>query len=56
MTLEEYEQARRHGSYAVLVGERYMVHAEGEGVSMDELKAAVQSVDFKRLEQLAQAD
>ncbi|MDD3836451.1 MAG: Yip1 family protein [Phenylobacterium sp.] len=53
MTMEEYDSSSRHGSYGVMVGERFMVQAEGDGVSMDELKRAVAAVDPGRLEKLA---
>lgn len=56
MTQESYDRAARSGEYGVLVAERIMVQASGEGVSMDELKAAVGAVDVGRLERLARAD
>jgi hypothetical protein len=55
MTQENYDRQAKSGEYSVLVGERFMVHASGNGVSMDELKAAVGSVDQGRLEGLAKA-
>jgi len=55
MTQESYDRASKHGEYSVLVGERFMVQASGDGVTMDELKAAVGSVDAGRLEGLAKA-
>lgn len=55
MTVEEYDGSRRSGEYAVLVGERFMVQAEGRNVSMDDLKGAVTGVDFGRLEKLAKS-
>lgn len=55
MTMEEYDSSSRHGSYGVMVGDRFMVQAEGDGVSMDELKSAVAAVDPGRLEKLASA-
>lgn len=56
MTQESYDRAARSGEYGVLVAERIMVQASGDGVSMDELKAAVGAVDVGRLERLARAD
>ncbi|WP_309643231.1 Yip1 family protein [Phenylobacterium sp.] len=53
MTTETYDSNSRHGEYNVLVGDRFMVAAEGDGVGMDELKAAVASVGPARLETLA---
>lgn len=56
MTMEEYDSNSRHGSYGVMIGERFMVQAEGDGVTMDELKSAVAAIDAGRLEKLASAD
>jgi hypothetical protein len=55
MTQESYDRATRHGEYSVLVGDRFMVNAKGDGVTMDELKAAVGAVGVARLEGLAKA-
>lgn len=54
-TQEKYDTASRSGEYGVLVGDRFMVQADGSGVSMDELKAAVNAVGVGRLEALAKA-
>lgn len=53
MTQESYDSAARQGQYSVLVGERFLVAAEGEGASMADLKAAVAAVPPARLEGLA---
>ncbi len=53
LTLEEFDRTRRKGKYAVMVGERFMVQAEGEGVDMADLKAAVGAVDQGKLQALA---
>jgi len=55
MTQESYDRHAKSGEYSVLVGERFMVQATGDGVSMDDLKAAVGAVDKGRLEGLAKA-
>lgn len=55
MTQESYDKASKHGEYSVLVGDRFMVAAKGDGVSMDELKAAAGAVGLARLEALAKA-
>lgn len=55
MTQESYDRQARHGEYSVLVGDRFMVEAEGDGVTMEDLKAAVGAIDQKRLEGLAKA-
>ena len=53
MTLEEFNNETNSGKYATIVGNQIMVEAEGAGVSMDELKAAVQTIDLARVEALA---
>lgn len=53
---EKYNRASRSGEYSVLVGQRFAVEAEGDGVSMEELKAAVNAVGVDRLESLAKAN
>jgi hypothetical protein len=53
MTQERYDAAARHGEYSVLVGNRFLVSAEGDGVAMADLKAAAASVGFSKLEALA---
>lgn len=53
MTMEKYDRDARTGEYGVLVGDRIMVSATGSNVSMDDLKAAVASVDLGRVERLA---
>ncbi len=55
MTQASYDRASKHGEYSVLIGERFMVEAKGDGVTMDDLKAAVGAVDAGRLEGLAKA-
>ncbi len=53
MTTEQYDRSDRSGEYSVLVGQRFMVEAEGRGVEMAQLKSAAQSVGFARLESMA---
>ncbi|HEX5380117.1 MAG TPA: Yip1 family protein [Phenylobacterium sp.] len=55
MTTESYDRTARHGEYSVMVADRFMVHAEGDGVGVDELKAAVAAVNPGRLEGLAKS-
>lgn len=55
LTQESYDRDTRHGEYSVLVADRFMVQASGDGVSIDELKAAVGAVGVPRLEALAKA-
>jgi hypothetical protein len=53
MTTEKYDRSARSGEYGFLVGDRFMVQATGQGVTMEQLKAATGSVDVRRLEALA---
>ncbi len=53
MTFEKLEDGR--GEYGVLVGDRFLVQASGDGVGMAELKAAVAAVDAAALEVLARS-
>jgi hypothetical protein len=53
MTTEEWDSASKDGKYAVMVASRFMVSAEGQGASMNELKSAVAAVNFATLEGLA---
>ena len=55
LTTEKYDAADRSGAYSVVVAERFMVEAEGRGVAMTELKAAVAAVGLNRLEAMARA-
>ena len=50
---EEYDRSSKHGSYGVLVGNRFLIHAEGNGVPIEDLRGAVAAVDADRLEALA---
>lgn len=54
LTFEEYDSRAKHGAYGFMVGEQFLVLAEGDGVTMDELKAAVAQVDVGELEELAE--
>jgi hypothetical protein len=53
MTMEKYDRDARRGEYGVLVGDRFLVQAEGSGVEMADLKRLVGSVDRGALERLA---
>ncbi|WP_312165212.1 Yip1 family protein [Phenylobacterium sp.] len=53
MTQESYDKASKHGQYSVLVGDRFMVAAEGEGASIDDLKSAVAAIGPAKLEALS---
>lgn len=53
MTTEEWHKDAKSGKYGVLVADRFMVEADGEGADMDDLKAAVSAVGPNKLEKLA---
>jgi hypothetical protein len=54
MTTEKWDNDSHSGTYSVLVGDRFMVSADGGG-SIDTLKAAVSQIDVGTLEQLAKS-
>ncbi len=53
MTTEEYHKDSNSGKYGVLVGNRFMVEADGSKAPIDDIKAAVNAVPADRLEALA---
>jgi hypothetical protein len=53
MTTEEWNKDGKTGKYGVLVADRFMVEADGQGADMDDLKAAVGAVGPNTLETLA---
>ncbi len=52
MTTEKWNAASKSGSYSMLVANRFMVAAEGEGADIDAVKSAVAGVDAAALERL----
>jgi hypothetical protein len=52
LTTEEWDKQSKTGKYGVLVADRFMVEAEGQGADMDDLKAAVAAVGPAKLETL----
>ena len=53
MTTEDYDRSSKHGKYSVVVAGRFVIEAQGDQVSMDDLKGAVSSVGPGRLEAMA---
>ncbi|CAM5336978.1 Yip1 family protein [Rhodanobacter lindaniclasticus] len=49
---EEWNNLSKSGEYSVIVGKRFTVKANGNADSIDELKAAVGSIDLGKLESL----
>jgi len=53
LTKESYDNQSKSGEYSIVVGNRFSVGAQGSGVSIDALKAAVAAVGPDRLAALA---
>jgi hypothetical protein len=53
MTNEKWNNVSHDGSFGVVVGNRFMVEAEGKVPSVDTLKQAVNAVGIERLEAIA---
>jgi hypothetical protein len=53
LTMEDFNPDMRTGSYAVLVADRVLIKAEGRGVNMEQLRAAVATIDRSKIEALA---
>ena len=54
MQSESWNRTDSRGKFGRMFGNRFMVEAEGQAGSVDELKAAVAAVDKDRLSGLAQ--
>ena len=52
MRIEEWNRKTGQGRYAVMVGNRFMIEAQGNPGSVEELKAAVAQIDQEDLEDL----
>jgi hypothetical protein len=55
MTEESFDRQSHSGKYSVMVGNRFVVEANGSGIDINDLKTAVQSIDLNRLQGLAHA-
>ena len=49
---EKYDRQSRSGELSVLVGGRFVVGAEGNGIDMDALKSALGNVDLRKLDRM----
>lgn len=49
---EQWDSSNRRGEYSLIVGNRFLVEATGEGPDMDALKQAVNAVDLTALDKL----
>ncbi len=54
MRMEEWNRSSGSGRYAVMVGSRFMIEAQGNAASIDELKSAVATVDQDDLKGLVE--
>ena len=52
LVIEKWNNADKSGSYSTTVANRFMVEAEGNAGSIDDLKSAVAAVDPSRLESM----
>lgn len=52
---EEYDNSNKSGKVEILVGGRFMVETEGNGVAFDALQAAAKQVDLNKLASLKPA-
>jgi hypothetical protein len=53
MTAESWDPATGKGEYSVLVAERFMIHVEGQGMELKDIKSAADAVGLARLEAVA---
>lgn len=53
-TAEQLDRRAGRGKYAVLVADRFLVEAQGGGVTMEQLRNAASSLGYRRLEGMAQ--
>jgi hypothetical protein len=53
MQIEEWNRTRSRGKFARMLGGRFMIEAEGDAGSIDDLKAAVAAVDAGKLAGMA---
>lgn len=56
MIIEEWRKSSKSGRYGRLVANAFMVEAEGSGVSMKDLKAAVGEISERKLNKLPKAE
>ena len=52
MTHEKSSKTGGTNEYAVVLGDRFVVSAKGDGVDVNALKAAVSSLDLAKLESM----
>jgi hypothetical protein len=55
LTTESFNSQAKTGKYSVVVANRFVVDAEGSGIAIDDLKAAVAAVGIDKLQGMAHA-
>ncbi len=53
LVVEKWNRSDNRGTFMTMVGKRFMIEAEGQAGSIDELKAAVATIDLGKLNALA---
>ena len=53
---EKYSNKNQNGNFEVLIAQRFMVTVDGRGVSMDEIKNAIDKIDIGKLESMKEAN
>jgi hypothetical protein len=56
LIVEKWDRSSQDGSFMTMVAKRFMIEAEGDAASIDELKAAVASVDPGKLAALSKSN
>ncbi|MBB5986186.1 Yip1 family protein [Sphingobium lignivorans] len=55
LVIEKWDRSAGDGKFATIVGKRFIIEAEGDAASIDELKAAVASIDQGKLATLGKS-
>lgn len=49
---ERYDASAKQGDYSMLIGQRFIIEASGNGIDMDDLRRAVAALDLTKLDAL----
>jgi len=55
LVVEKWDRSAQNGSFMTMIAKRFMVEADGDAASIDELKAAVATIDAGKLVALTQS-
>ncbi len=47
--IEEFDRKAQTAKYTIIIGSRFLIHAEGSSVTMDQVKAAAATIDLGKL-------